>query len=87
MSGAAPETQLLKSSNRIPFTSDGVQLGKDSPLAGQATAGLEIVHPDGYGPLNSVLNFSLNKPKDARGAASANTKSKRAPECAGSIGT
>lgn len=59
-------TQPLRAVNRIPISSGALKLDQAAPLAGQASAGLQIHHPKGKKGLASVLHFNLKKPKDAR---------------------
>jgi hypothetical protein len=59
-------TQPLRVVNRIPISSGTLKLDHAAPLAGQASAGLQIHHPKGKKGLASVLHFNLKKPKDAR---------------------
>ena len=59
-------TQPLRAVNRIPISSGTLKLDHAAPLAGHASAGLQIHHPKGKRGLASVLHFNLKKPKDAR---------------------
>jgi hypothetical protein len=66
LNATPPGTQALRAVNRIPFSSGALHLDQEAPLAGQISAGLQIHHPKGSKALNSVLRFSLSKPKNAR---------------------
>lgn len=66
LAAAAPHMQAMRAVNRMPISAAKLQLTPESPLAGQVSAGLQILHPKGAKRLKSVLHFNLDKPKDAR---------------------
>lgn len=61
------QSQALRSVNRIPVTSEPLELGRGTTRhAAHVSAGLQVHHPMGHKRLTSILHFSISKAKEAR---------------------